>query len=101
MEEHPLVGWLYSLFSLLSYTAQNHVPRSSSTAHSELRPPTWIINQENAPHLPTGQSNGGNSSTEGPYSQMMQVCANLTKANHLTSLWYSTTHRQVFSSQLT
>lgn len=43
--------WLvpYGLFSLLSSTTQNHLPRGDTT-HSDLAPPTSIINQENDPH---------------------------------------------------
>ena len=38
----------YGLLSLVSYSTQDHLPRDS-TAHSEMGPPTSLINQENVP----------------------------------------------------
>lgn len=51
MEECNLLACFHGLLSLLFHTTQGHLP-----AHSELGPPTPIINQENAgTDLSTGQ----------------------------------------------
>ena len=48
----------------LSYIAQANLPRDG-TDHGDLGPPTSIINQENVlTDMPTGQNDGGSSSTE-------------------------------------
>ena len=46
---------LRGLPSLLSYSTQDHYARSG-TAHSELDPPTSIINQENVPQQAFSQA---------------------------------------------
>lgn len=53
-------------------------PRDGPT-HRELGPPLSVINQENAHRLPTGQADGGISSTEVSSSQMKPARVKLTK----------------------
>ena len=65
--------WLVShgSFSLLFYKTQNHLS-VGATVHSEMGPPTSIINWEYAPtDLPTGRCDGGIFSTDVPSSQMI------------------------------
>ena len=62
-EEHCLLAGSHSLFSLLLYTTQDHVPRGGP-AHCELEPSTSIISQST--DLPISQSDGGVFSVELP-----------------------------------
>lgn len=62
---------LSGLVGLHSSTTSDHLLRGG-TAHSGRGLPTPVVNQENARKL-KGQSDGGNSSTEGPSSQVYQV----------------------------
>lgn len=58
--------WLAShgFLGLLSYATLYHLSEDD-TSHSELGPPTLIVNQENAPTImPTSHSDGGNFSNE-------------------------------------
>lgn len=55
------------LLNQLSYTIQDPLPRSG-TAQSGTNPPVTVNNQENAPQILTGQSDGGSSSLEAPSS---------------------------------
>lgn len=48
MEESCLLACSSWLLNFPSYTTEDHLT-SSATSHSELDPPTLIINQENAP----------------------------------------------------
>jgi hypothetical protein len=63
------------LFSLLSYTALDHLHRGDAT-YGELGLSTPIINQENAPqeNLPIGQSYNSVVSVEISSSQMTSLC---------------------------
>lgn len=65
-----ITGWLpMGLLNLLSYIAQNHLPREGTT-HSGLAIPTSIINQEKfLTDLPPGQSYEGNFSVEVPSAE--------------------------------
>lgn len=51
------------------------------TSHSVIGPPPSINCQENAPDLPTGQSDGNIFSVEVLYSQMSLTCIKLIKTN--------------------
>lgn len=63
--------WLAQI--LLFHVAQHHLPRDSKTL-SVFDHPTSINNWENTrKKVATSQSDGGNSSTEGPSSQVYQI----------------------------
>lgn len=65
------------LLSSISYTVQDHLPKSGTT-HGRLGLATSVSNQENAPpNMPTCQSGGGNLSVEIPgMSRPVQVDRN-------------------------
>lgn len=60
-------SWLtsYRRLSLLSYTTHDHLPRGGGIVHSALGLPTATRNPVNSPtDMPSGQADGGHSSTE-------------------------------------
>lgn len=68
---------------LLSYTPQDHQPRSGSP-HSALGPPASIVHQEEPTYLPRGQSNGGSFSTVVLFSQTISPYVMLKQTNKQT-----------------
>ena len=79
MEDAAYKCALHGLLNLLSYTAQDHLPRGG-TAYSGLRPQTTIINQENAPtDLSTGQSDGGIFTVLVPSPYLSLACRTQTR----------------------
>jgi hypothetical protein len=81
---------LAGLLSLLSYRIQDCLPRDGPT-HNEPGSLTLIINQKLPPHthLPTGQSDGGNSSIEVITLPVTLVC--IISINQTT---YPSTHQR-------
>lgn len=67
---------LTGLLNYRSFTGQLFVP----TAHSSPGPPTSVLSENKCfTDLPTGQSDGGYSSTKGPSSQVTLLGVKLTK----------------------
>ena len=70
------------LFVLFSYITQDHRTRAHTTYTTiccSLPHQSWI---KKMPHMPTGQSDGGNSSTEVPSSQVILVVSNTNQHNN-------------------
>lgn len=75
-------------FSYISYASQVHLPRNSTTHGGQCRRSTCLgmvplmvdsallhqlVIKKMPPHMPTGQSDDGNSSVEGPCYEVCQV----------------------------
>lgn len=73
----PLACFLWPA-QLLPYTVQDHLPQDS-TAHSKLHSPLSISHQEKCPtDVPTGQSDGGNSSDEVTSSKYVKLTTEIS-----------------------
>lgn len=64
---------LSSIFSYISYTTRDHLPRDDLTRSGPEPSNANQQSRQSPMYTPTGQADGGNSSTEGPSSQVCQL----------------------------